>query len=108
MSAVEKQQWLGPLSNIKDNSNVIKAVTFRSTNKSIISNWSEMIIDPFVWTAMQRGKNTENENKMIINFDDHWDNSSMNTYKLNTKRTNDGLLNLHWLQVNELPHAHNI
>lgn len=108
MSPVEKQQWLGPLSNIKDNSNVIKAVTYRTTKKSIISNWSELLIDPVVWTAMQRGRDNENENKQIINFSDHWDQSAMNTFTINSKRTNDGLLHLHWLQINELPHAHNI
>ncbi len=106
MTAIEKQNWIPSLSNLKDNLNLAKAVTFRSTKRSIISNWSDLLIDPIVWTALKRNK--ENENKQLINFTDHWDTAAKNTYDLNSKRTNDGLLNLHWLQVNELPHAHNI
>ena len=32
----------------------------------------------------------------------------LSTYQLNNKTTNDGLFNLHWLLVNELPHTLNI
>ena len=85
MTAIDKQQWLGPLSNIQDNSNLIKTVTFRSTDKSIISKWSDLIIDPFLWTSLHRSKRREDMNKELLNFSDHWDTAAMNTYKLNTK-----------------------
>ena len=33
------------------------------------------------------------------NPNDHWDSAIMRISKINSKRTDDGLLNLHWLQV---------
>lgn len=108
MTPLDKQQWLGPLSNLKDYSNILKGVTFRSTDKSILSNWSDLVIDPIVWTAIQKEKNNNFKDKEILNPIDHWDSIILKTNKLNNKRTDDGLLNLHWLRVSELAHCENI
>ena len=55
----EKQDFICSVENAEDNLNLIKAVTYRSTNKSIISNWNDRPIDFKMWSRMEENQEEE-------------------------------------------------
>ena len=82
-------------------------MTFRKNVNSIISNWDDEKFCMKTWNQVRR----EIENNPDLpekNFTDHWDPIILETHAINTKRTDEGLFHLQWLQVNELPHALNV
>ena len=64
-------------------------------------------MDIYLWNEIIK-QHKGDKYEGMENFVDHWDDAILKTECLNSQRTKKGLYNLHWLQINELPHALNI
>ena len=49
LSADEKQQWIPLLGTAQDYTNLVKGVTYRSRDGSILSNWNGLPIEIDLW-----------------------------------------------------------
>lgn len=92
---------------IKDSMTLHKVVTFRTDSQSIVSRWNDLSIKQDTWENTLR--KSEGVNAVGIHcYQDFWNNVTLDHMRLNDRRTEKGLYNLHWLLPHELPIALNV
>ena len=104
MSDDQKQEWLLHPEVMKDYLTLQKAVTYRKDSYSLVSSWNDLIITQKIWSRVLNrctGRNSIYEESYM----DFWNDVTIDHGLMNTKRTDAGLYNLHWLMPHEMPIA---
>ena len=101
----EKQEWLPHVDIIKDSMTLHKVVTYRATHESIVSCWNSLNFNEEIWMKVIHEKEKEAKPKCHQDF---WNNITINYMLLNSRRTEKGFYNLHWMMPHEMPIALNV
>ena len=119
LSEEEKKEWFLHHQSIKDYLSLQKVVTYKEDEFSILSGWNDLDIDDAVWakvlTKSTKKSTLVREDSLIQtntsarrklnqeSYIDFWNDLTMDFAIMNTNRSRDGLYNLHWLMVHEMP-----